>query len=105
MAEWIPTFAMPNVQLQYPIESGGIAFVSVVDYRTKALWVKYPNYDAKLIRKLIQVRVKLNPSTIVLRDDTAIPYKRVDALNVRLQVQRYLHLWRFRCLMLAIGLT
>jgi hypothetical protein len=39
MPEWIPMFAMPNVQPQYPIESDGIAFVSVFDDRTKALRV------------------------------------------------------------------
>jgi hypothetical protein len=37
MAEWIPMFAMPNVQVQDPIEVDGMAIVSCFDPRIKAL--------------------------------------------------------------------
>ena len=53
-------FAMPNVHLQYPIESDGIAFVSVFDDRTRAPRVKYPNYDAYLNQLSDEFGVKLS---------------------------------------------
>ena len=63
-------FAMPNVQPQYPIENDGIAFVSVFDDRIKALRIKHPNYDAYLNQFFDEFGVKLNPGTIMVRDDT-----------------------------------
>jgi hypothetical protein len=78
MSEWIPMFAMPNVQPQYPIEIDGIAFVSVFDDRIKALRVKHPNYDTYLSDEF---GVKLDPSTIMVWDDAPPRYKRVDALG------------------------
>jgi hypothetical protein len=80
--EWIPMFAMPNVQPQNPIEIEGMAFVSVFDDRIKALRIKYPNYDGYLNRFSDEFGVKLNPSTIMMRDDMPPLYKRVDALGI-----------------------
>jgi hypothetical protein len=80
MPEWIPMFAMPNVQPQNPIEIDGIAFVSVFDDRIKTLRIKYPNYDSYLDKFSDEFGVKLNPSTIMVRNDTPPLYKRVDAL-------------------------
>jgi hypothetical protein len=48
MPEWIPGFAMPNVQPQNAIEIDGIVFVSVFDPRIQALRTQHPNYDAYL---------------------------------------------------------
>jgi hypothetical protein len=55
MPEWMPMFAMPNVQPQNSIDIEGVAFVSVFDDRIKALRAKYPNYD-KLCLSDIQTR-------------------------------------------------
>ena len=74
-------FAMPNVLPQNPIEIEGMAFVSVFDNRIKALRIKYPNYDAYLNKFSNEFGVELNPSTIMVRNDTPPLYKRVDALG------------------------
>ena len=71
-------FAMPNVQPQNPIEIDGVAFVSVLDDRIKALRAKYPNYDSYPNQFSNEFGVKLNPSTIVVWEATPPIYKRVD---------------------------
>jgi hypothetical protein len=81
MPEWIPMFAMPNVQPQKPIEIDGIAFVSVFDDRIKALRAKYANYDSYLNQFSNEFGVKVNPSTIMVWEDSPPIYKRVDALG------------------------
>jgi hypothetical protein len=81
MPEWIPMFAMPNVQPQNPIELDGIAFVSAFDDRIKALRGKYRNYDAYLNQFSDEFGVKLNPGTIMVWEDAPLLYRRVDALS------------------------
>jgi hypothetical protein len=81
MSEWIPMFAMPNVQPQNSIDIEGVAFVSVFDDRIKALRTKYPNYDKYLNQFTDEFGVKLNPSTIMVWEDSPPIYKRVDALG------------------------
>lgn len=81
MSVWIPMFAMPNVQPQNVIEIEGVAFVSVHDQRIKDLRSQYSNYDAYLNKFSDEFGIKLNPSTIMIRDDTPAIYRRVDALG------------------------
>ena len=73
-------FAMPNVIPQNPIEVDGIAFVAAFDDRIKALRLKYPKYDEYLNQFTNEFGTKINPSTIMVRDDAPEIYKRVDAL-------------------------
>lgn len=73
-------FAMPNVIPQNPIEVDGIAFVAAFDDRIKALRLKYSKYDEYLNQFTNEFGTKINPSTIMVRDDAPEIYKRVDAL-------------------------
>jgi hypothetical protein len=80
MANWVPMFAMPNVQVQEPIETDGMALVSMFDPRIKALTKQHKNYGLYIRRFSNEFGQKIAPSTILVRDDAPTSFWRVDAM-------------------------
>jgi hypothetical protein len=44
MSSWVPMFALPNVDVDEPIEVDGMALVSLRDYRIHELANKHKNF-------------------------------------------------------------
>jgi hypothetical protein len=80
MPVWIPMFALPNIDVEEPIELDGLALATISDQRIQELADQHPNFHTYLDSFRSEFNHRINPSIIILRDDTHKLYRTVDAL-------------------------
>jgi hypothetical protein len=81
MPSWVPMFALPNVDVDEPIEADGIALVSLRDDRIHALAEKHKNFAEYISRFESEFGSRVLPSIVIWRDDSSQLYRSVDAIG------------------------
>ncbi len=71
MPTWIPMFALPNVDVEEPIETDGMALVSVRDERIRELANQHKNFAAYIDKFESEFGGKILPSIVICREDSA----------------------------------
>jgi hypothetical protein len=67
MSSWVPTFALPNVDVDEPIEVDGMALVSLRDYRIHELANKHKNFAEYRLPKQHQASLSGGSPCVRLR--------------------------------------
>jgi hypothetical protein len=80
MAEWLPMFALPNIEVRRAIEVEGFALASIHDDRIRDLATRHPHFSEFLNRFTTEFGNPIVPSIIICRDDAPITYRGVDAI-------------------------
>ena len=80
MPVWIPMFALPNIEVEEPIELDGMALATIADQRIQDLAAQHQSFANYLASFRSEFNNRINPSIIICRDDTPAPYRSVDAL-------------------------
>ena len=80
MPVWIPMFALPNIEVETPIEVDGMALATISDQRVQGLANQHPTFSNYLVSFRSEFNHRINPSVIIRRDDTPELYRTVDAL-------------------------
>lgn len=77
---WLPLFALPNIEVQQPIEVDGFALASIHDTRVRHLADSYANFREFMGKFTTEFGQPIDPSILICRDDTPITYRGVDAI-------------------------
>jgi len=78
---WAPMFALPNVNIAFPIEVDGFAMVPPDDFRIKAIASKQRRFGSFLKRFKTEFGVQVQPSTIIWRRDKPDTYRTISAIS------------------------
>jgi hypothetical protein len=73
-------FALPNIEVEEPIELDGMALATIADPRIQELATQHPRFSKYLDSFRSEFNYRINPSIIIRRDDTPDLYRTVDAL-------------------------
>jgi hypothetical protein len=101
MDEWVPIFALPNLDMQGTIECPYAAVVSPKDARVKKLCGDHPNLATFLSKFLGQCGTRVWPSLLLLRSDAPDSYRTAEAVTafrdiISLSVAPYARTTRLR---------
>jgi len=80
MSEWLPMFALPNIETRQPIEVDGFALVSIHDERLQRMVKKHRRFGSYLKRFKNEFGEQIVPSILICRDDAPERYRGVDAI-------------------------
>jgi hypothetical protein len=80
MPEWIPLFALPNIDIVEPIETNALVLVSVRDERIKQLTKEHASFATYLKRFRTEFNDPVSPSVILWRSDAEQNYRTVEAI-------------------------
>ena len=81
MATWIPMFALPNVDVEEPIEADGMALVSLRDARIHVLAEEHKKLAEYVGKFEFRIWQQILPSIIIWRDDSPQLYRSIEAIN------------------------
>ena len=81
MATWIPMFALPNVDVEEPIEADGMALVLLRDARIYVLAEEHKKLAEYVGKFKSEFGNKILPSIIIRRDDSPQLYRSIEAIN------------------------
>lgn len=74
-------FALPNVDVDEPIEVDGMALVSLRDVRIRKLADRHKNFAEYISRFKSEFGGRISPSIIIWRDDSSQLYRSVEAIG------------------------
>jgi hypothetical protein len=80
MATWIPMFALPNIDVEEPIERPGIAIVSMRDERLKTLSEKHRRFAMYTRCFTTEFGTAVSPSVLIRESSSPERYRTVEAL-------------------------
>ena len=80
MANWLPMFALPHVAAYEPIETDGIALVTLEDPRLKAMAKEHSSFAKYLNKFWDEFSSQLAPSIIIWRNDLPDTSKTIEAI-------------------------
>ena len=80
MPEWLPMFALPNIETRKPIEVDGFALVSIHDERLQQMAKKHRRFGSYLKQFKTEFGEPIIPSIFIWRDDAPQGYRGVDAI-------------------------
>jgi hypothetical protein len=80
VAEWLPTFTLPNINVKEPIEGPGIALVPARDARIKEITKNHNQFSLYVKRFKNEFGDAISPSFLILAPDSPAAYRSTGAL-------------------------